>query len=336
MWKEVFKAGIQRDSNGNERLWTSEDLDTIIKKYTSQTEHEAPIVIGHPVNNSPAYGWVETLKRDGDVLLAKFKQTDPQFEELVNTGRYKKVSIALYPDMNLRHIGYLGAIPPAIKGLKDANFNDDTDITYIETEFNETNINQKSDKKPTANNYNSIFNFKGGNMPDIQLMFNEFIKWLGTTFNEKPIVFNEEIASQAAAEWENIKTKYSPKEEQRQEPILHNEPETDAFKQIKAKVKELEMQNNELQFNEYYNTLLRAGKLVPAQKDIVKQALQVAQAGFVFSENTDIKPEQIVKKLIESFPKQIDFNEFATNDKANIEGTNILLEVIDEHNKGVR
>jgi hypothetical protein len=49
-----------------------------------------------------------------------------------------------------------------------------------------------------------------------------------------------------------------------------------------------------------------------------------------------LNQSKIVKKLIESFPKQIDFNEFATNDKANIEGTNILLEVIDEHNKGVR
>jgi hypothetical protein len=125
MWKEVFKAGKHTDANGNEREWSSEDIDTIISKYNNQMpddKHEAPVVIGHPVNNSPAYAWVESLKKDGETLLAKFTQIDPEFEQLIKEGRYKKVSIALYPDMMLRHIGFLGAIPPAVKGLKDASF----------------------------------------------------------------------------------------------------------------------------------------------------------------------------------------------------------------------
>ncbi len=39
-------------------------------------------------------------------------------------GRYKKVSIALYPDLSLRHVGFLGAQPPAVKGLAQAAFAD--------------------------------------------------------------------------------------------------------------------------------------------------------------------------------------------------------------------
>jgi hypothetical protein len=128
IWKEVFKAGVHTDANGNERDWTHEDLDSIIEKYNNQLpddKHEALVVIGHPVNNSPAYAWVEELKRDGETLLAKFTQIDPQFEDLIKEGRFKKVSIALYPDMMLRHVGFLGAIPPAVKGLKDSQFNED-------------------------------------------------------------------------------------------------------------------------------------------------------------------------------------------------------------------
>jgi hypothetical protein len=135
MWKEVFKSGIHTDANGNERDWSQEDLDSIVEKYNKQLpddKHEAPVVIGHPVNNSPAYAWVEELKRDGDTLMAKFSQLDPNFEELVKDGRYKKVSIALYPDMMLRHVGFLGAVPPAVKGLKDSQFTEDKQFTFIE------------------------------------------------------------------------------------------------------------------------------------------------------------------------------------------------------------
>jgi hypothetical protein len=70
MWFEIFKAGTHQDSAGNERTWSEEDLDTIVSKY-NPAEHEAPIVIGHPTDNAPAWGWVEGLKREGTRLYAK-------------------------------------------------------------------------------------------------------------------------------------------------------------------------------------------------------------------------------------------------------------------------
>jgi hypothetical protein len=104
------------------------------------SEHEAPVVIGHPKMNAPAYGWVQTLKREGEFLLARFKQLVPEFLDMIKRGLFKKRSIAVYPDGTLRHVGFLGAMPPAVKGLRDVDFGNfelEGEITMYE--FNESN-----------------------------------------------------------------------------------------------------------------------------------------------------------------------------------------------------
>ncbi len=121
MWIAVFKTGRHTDSKGNEKTWTEGDLDRIAASYDART-HEAPVVIGHPRDNAPAYGWVEGLKRTGDTLWAKVKPTAAEFADWLKAGLFKKRSISLYPDMTLRHVGFLGAMPPAVKGLPDFAF----------------------------------------------------------------------------------------------------------------------------------------------------------------------------------------------------------------------
>lgn len=120
-WFEIFRTGTHTDSAGRTRTWTQADLDQAAAGY-DPAKHEAPVVIGHPKDNAPAYGWVESLKRVGNTLLAKFKQIEPAFKEMVKAGRFKKRSVSFYPDGSLRHVGFLGAMPPAVKGLKDAAF----------------------------------------------------------------------------------------------------------------------------------------------------------------------------------------------------------------------
>ena len=111
---EIFKTGKHIDSQGKERTWTIEDLDTITNKYNEQKEHQAPVVIGHPKGNAPAFGWVEKVWRDGETLFAEIKETVPEFIDWLKKGLYKKRSISLYPNLLLKHIGFLGAVPPAI------------------------------------------------------------------------------------------------------------------------------------------------------------------------------------------------------------------------------
>lgn len=132
-WFAIFKTGKHTDSNGNEREWTENDLDKIIESY-DKTKHEAPIVIGHPKTNAPAFGWIEKLKRVGDTLYALPSQLAQEFVEMVNKGLFKKRSISLYPDGTLRHVGFLGAQPPAVKGLPDVEFKEGETLSTIETE----------------------------------------------------------------------------------------------------------------------------------------------------------------------------------------------------------
>lgn len=134
-WIEIFRCGTHTSANGTTKEWTETDLDKMVDGY-GDGEHEAPVVIGHPQSNDPAYGWVDKIKRDGKLLLAKFNQVAPEFAEMVKKGMFKKRSIAVYPNGTLRHVGFLGAQPPAVKGLRDIAFSDgDAEIyEYAEKE----------------------------------------------------------------------------------------------------------------------------------------------------------------------------------------------------------
>lgn len=122
-WFEIFRTGKHTSLNGTEREYTESDLDAIVSSY-DPAKNEAPMVVGHPKLNHPAFGWVKELKREGDKLLAYAEQIVPEFAEMVNQGLFKKRSIALNADGTLRHVGFLGAVPPAVKGLADVEFGD--------------------------------------------------------------------------------------------------------------------------------------------------------------------------------------------------------------------
>jgi len=135
MWIEIFKAGRHTDSSGKTSSYTEKQLDEIAELYNAKTSespaYEAPVVKGHPKTNDPAYGWVEKLKRNGNVLLAKLKDVASEFIDEVKNGRFRRVSVALFPDMMLRHIGFLGAATPAVKGLKPVNFDEADFSEYL-------------------------------------------------------------------------------------------------------------------------------------------------------------------------------------------------------------
>ncbi|MEE3690670.1 peptidase [Glaesserella parasuis] len=130
---EIFKAGKRKDASGTEVNITTEDLQNVVQAYDVNT-FEAPAVIGHPEHNAPAYAWVKSLHLENDVLMAEFYQVDPEFSEMVQKGRFKKISASFYlPDsennpkkgaLYLRHVGFLGAMAPAVKGLKSPSFAD--------------------------------------------------------------------------------------------------------------------------------------------------------------------------------------------------------------------
>lgn len=134
MRHEIFRAGTRLDNHGNTYTITPDDVAAIASHY-DKSKHEAPIVVGHPTTNAPAFGWVDKLTAENGVLYAQFAEVDNDFADLVRKGRYKKVSASFYPPKHpsnpnpqgfyLRHVGFLGAHPPAVKGLKNIDFADD-------------------------------------------------------------------------------------------------------------------------------------------------------------------------------------------------------------------
>ncbi|MCL1861793.1 MAG: cell division protein ZapB [Proteobacteria bacterium] len=144
----IFRAGLQTPLAGEPILFSEADIIGCVEAY-DPAAHEAPIVVGHPKINAPAYGWVKSLTAAGGDLIAEPHQVDPAFAELVAAGRYKKISASFYaPDSPanpkpgsyyLRHVGFLGAQPPAVKGLREPQFADGEE-GVVEIEFNEPEI----------------------------------------------------------------------------------------------------------------------------------------------------------------------------------------------------
>lgn len=130
---QIFRRGRHQDSSGTELTFGDAELRDLATSYNPAL-YQAPLVVGHPRHDAPAYGWVAGLSYadTSGTLEASPDQVDPEFAELVNAGRLKYVSASLYlPDSPqnptpghwyLRHVGFLGAQPPAIKGLRAHQF----------------------------------------------------------------------------------------------------------------------------------------------------------------------------------------------------------------------
>jgi len=141
----IFRSGRHTAMSGATIEFSDADLQAAADAYDPAV-HEAPIVVGHPQHDAPAYGWVAALSYSEDGLQAHPHQLDESFAEMVRKGRFKKVSASFYtPDSPtnpkpgayyVRHVGFLGAQPPALKGLKQAEF-DESAEGVVELEFGE-------------------------------------------------------------------------------------------------------------------------------------------------------------------------------------------------------
>ena len=129
----IFRAGKHVTGNGQSLEFTENDLALTAYSY-NMNKHKAPLVIGHPNDNQPVYGWVESLTSKNGNLLAEVGRLSTAIVEAVRAGSYKYLSSSFYtknsvdnPDRGiytLKHIGLLGAQPPAIKGLGAVQFSE--------------------------------------------------------------------------------------------------------------------------------------------------------------------------------------------------------------------
>lgn len=268
-WFAIFKTGTHTDSSGNKKEWTEQDLDKIVSTY-DPTKHESPIVIGHPKANAPAFGWVDKLKRVGDTLYAMPKQLANEFVEMVKKGLFKKRSISLYPDGSLRHIGFLGAQPPAVKGLPDVEFKDDDQSATIEGE-QFTDLDEADDKKSDNEK-----------VKELQKQIDSYQKQLSDMTTKE-------------REFEQLQTKYA-------EIIVEkNRLEAELIKQKR--------ESEEKDFEEYLDKAISDGKLLPKMKEHFSKIYKVLSLTpeYEFSEGVKTQSVDVIKEFIESMPRLIDF-----------------------------
>jgi hypothetical protein len=297
----VFRVGTHRDSEGNERTWTSADLDRMISVY-DPTHHEAPIVIGHPKDNSPAFGWVRGLKRKDGTLYAAADLL-PEFDEMVKRGLFKKRSISVYEDGTLRHIGFLGAKPPAIKGLPDIRFGEGGAVTIEVAGFNT--------------------NYTEGGTP---MKFTEWIRQLagkeGVTLEDLPretAMFSEadveaKVGAARREERSKAEQEFAEGARVREESLAARE----------QKISEREARDRKEHTASFCEALQKEGRLTPAMMTVgmgmtnFLESVAAIETPIEFAEGDGkVKqtPFEFMHAFLRGLPKSIEFGEVATADK---------------------
>lgn len=125
-------AGIEIFSVGkwNGDTYTEGDLDEMVSAFTT-VGFEPPLKLGHNEDQMkdghPALGWVKTIYRNGQKLLADFTDIPQKLYEALQRGNYKRVSSEIYwnyavngksfPKV-LKAVALLGADIPAVTNLE--------------------------------------------------------------------------------------------------------------------------------------------------------------------------------------------------------------------------
>lgn len=138
---EIFAAGVHIDDSGASHNFSEDDVVGMAQCYNPALR-EAPLCIGHPKDNLPAYGWVSGLALNAaKKLVMNTRQVAASFAEMALSGAIKKRSSSFYPPNHpnnpvpgkwyLRHVAFLGAQQPAVSGLADFSAGSDAGCIHF-------------------------------------------------------------------------------------------------------------------------------------------------------------------------------------------------------------
>lgn len=345
----VFRAGTHVTAAGERIEFTQADLAASAAAYDPAL-HEAPLVIGHPAKDGPAYGWTKALKAVGDDLYVAPDQLNPEFAEMISTGAFKKRSMKWYrptdplnPKPGVwypQHLGFLGATPPAIKGLKPVELSQSDNLVEVEFSqwedrtiarlfrrlrewFIDQHGQETADRVLDGYDVDALAEEAARDKDPDVIPAPAFAE--APTINEEILVTPEE---KAALEAENAKLK---------QQIAERDASDKAARAAAVKT-------NAVQFCE---GLVGEGKVLPAEKDTVVGLLVLAaQAQPVeFGEGdgaaTDA-PLVRLEGLLKALPKRVEFGEIAKPETGNLAvefsapaGHGVDAERLDLHQKAL-
>jgi len=148
---EIFRVGTW---NGDK--YTAKDLDTIIDSF-GKIGFQVPVKLGHKEDSAaPAAGWVRSLRRVGDKLLADLVDLPQTLYDQIKSRAFDHVSAEIFWNLKregktfrraLKAVSLLGATAPGVSGLKplrEAFTSDELDLVH---EYQLSKEDIMSDKK---------------------------------------------------------------------------------------------------------------------------------------------------------------------------------------------
>ena len=275
---EVFKAG-----NYPQGKFTKEEVQELAKNY-DPSFCEAPITLDHE-QKGPAYGWVDKLKEEDGLLKASFKNLSPELKDYVSKGKYKKISVEIYRELEgkkpyLKAVSFLGASIPQVKGMESVEFKEgESDVYEFSIETEDENVETFSNE-------------------DVEELKNTI-----TNLQTQIAQFKEDAKKQ-----ETIKSLKSQVKDLTIE-LAKFKDEAAGKEELAKELKEIKDNLRNKDFNEFIDKQIDAGILTPANKDAVFSILQDLDNIKKFDESSN--SIDIFKSFISALPKQVEFDEVA-------------------------
>lgn len=313
---EVFRPGTFTPMGGKPITFSAADLRAVADAYDPDTA-PAPIVVGHPGTDAPAFGWAESFDYDAatERLYANVHQIEPAFAEAVKAGRYKKVSMQYFSPGQAhnpvpgtwypKHVGFLGGAAPAVPGLKNIQFSGEPGVTF------EAAFGTADEAASLFRKLRDLLIEKFGLEDADKALPSWQIEWLDDL---------EPARAMPAYSADPVPEDLQPTTNPEKEPAVAKQPdpafaERDAdLTAREARIAAREAELTHAGHAAFAEGLVEDGKLLPASKDKVVALLDAlpGEAAVSFSEGSaKLTPVAALKEILEAQPKIVSFGEEA-------------------------
>lgn len=319
----IFRPGTHTAADGTKHSFGEAEINDMVDSYDPEL-HEAPICVGHPAHNAPAFGWIKSLTAADGGITAEPRQVSQEFAEMVVAGRYKKRSASFYHPGSpqnpkpgswyLRHVGFLGAQPPAVKGMPDVGFAEDEDFV----EFADPQVVAGVVAMVFRRLRDWLIEDKGREVAD-DILPDYTVAELEAQSREPPFVpepeqkqpnFNEDDGDETMPDKTNLQDEAKKIEEDRKK-----------LKAEQAEFAEQQRRFRRKQTDGRVAALVAAGKITPAQAPGLCEFIsRLDDTTFEFGEGDakkSAKPTDFLVDLLTSMKPQVDLNERSSDDDSN-------------------
>jgi TolA-binding protein len=283
---EIFKAG-----NYPQGAFTEADINALCSHY-DPSFCEAPLTLDH-TQKGPAYGWVDSLKNENGSLKASFRDVTEDLKEFVQSGKYRKVSVEIYRDLEgrkpyLKAVSFLGAAIPQVKGMEPIEFKESpSDVYTFEIEEEPDESKEMQEIQANIQKLNTSVS-----------SFNEQLDKLNAPENKEI----QEAKTQIVTLQEKVED-LSQKLSQYQESEKLRQKSEEELKTLKSQIRQKE-------FEQFLDEYLSKGFLTQVQKQHIVRIFSSVNMIACFGEEDEAIVQ--LKELVKALPRQVVFEELAT------------------------